>query len=245
MSTFRLDHARPSRRMTLAIGVIVLSISALAAPALAQTANSESALPDAPSASLSAVSDESSGNSAAVTPPVSVSNATDHSLTFAERGHAYARAVFSPMTIIGPAFAAGIGQAENEPPSWGGGAEAFGKRYGSAAARRVMAETVIFGFAAADGEDPRYFPSQDRRVWARTRHAIVSTFVSPTSHGVTIPAFSRFVGDYGAAFISNTWYPNNRATAGDAAVRGTWGIVGSLGVRLASEFVPFFRNERQ
>ena len=160
---------------------------------------------------------------------VTTTTATDHPFTLGERAHAYARSVFSPVTIIGPAFAAGIGQAEDEPPSWGGGAEAFGKRYGSAAARRVISETVIFGFAAADGEDPRYFPSQDRRAWARTRHAIVSTFVSPTSHGVTIPAFSRFVGVYGAAFISNTWYPNNRATAGDAAVRGTWGIGWQLG----------------
>lgn len=234
MSTFRLDYARPSRRITLALGVIVLSISALAAPALAQMADFESALPEAPSTSASAVM-----------PVVSTPKASDHSLTFGERTRVYARSVFSPMTIIAPVFGAGIGQAEDEPPSWGGGAEAFGKRYGSAVARRVISETVTFGFAAADGEDPRYFPSDDRRAWARTRHAIVSTFVSPTSHGVTIPAFSRFVGVYGAAFISNTWYPNNRATAGDAAVRGTWALVGNVGIRLASEFVPFVRKYRQ
>ena len=234
MSTSHVEAARPVRKKSLALGAIMLSIACLALPALAQVAASESALPDAPSA-----------DSSAVALAVTTTTATDHPFTLGERAHAYARAVFSPVTIIGPAFAAGIGQAQDEPPSWGGGAEAFGKRYGSAAARRVMAETVIFGFAAADGEDPRYFPSQDRRAWARARHAIVSTFVSPTSHGVTIPAFSRFVGVYGAAFISNTWYPDNRATAGNAAVRGTWGIAGSLGLRLASEFVPLFRKYQQ
>jgi hypothetical protein len=235
MSTSHVESARPVRKKSVTLGAIMLSIACLALPALAQVAASESALPDAPSAS----------DSSAVALAVTTTTATDHPFTLGERAHAYARAVFSPVTIIGPAFAAGIGQAQDEPPSWGGGAEAFGKRYGSAAARRVMAETVIFGFAAADGEDPRYFPSQDRRAWARARHAIVSTFVSPTSHGVTIPAFSRFVGVYGAAFISNTWYPDNRAAAGNAAVRGTWGMVGSLGLRLASEFVPLFRKYQQ
>jgi hypothetical protein len=245
MSTSHVESARPVRKKSLALGAIMLSIACLALPALAQKADSESALPDAPSARLSALPDAPSADSSAVAPAVTTTTTTDHPFTLGERAHAYARAVFSPVTIIGPAFAAGIEQAEDEPPSWGGGAEAFGKRYGSAAARRVMAETVIFGFAAADGEDPRYFPSQDRRAWARARHAIVSTFVSPTSHGVTIPAFSRFVGVYGAAFISNTWYPDNRATAGNAAVRGTWGMVGSLGLRLASEFVPLFRKYQQ
>jgi hypothetical protein len=234
MSTSHLKYARPARKKSLALGAIMLSIACLALPAIAQIPDSESALPDAPSA-----------RSSPVAPVVTTASTTEHPFTFGERAHAYARAVFSPVTIIGPAFAAGIDQAQDEPPRWGGGAEAFGKRYGSAAARRVMAETVIFGFAAADGEDPRYFPSEDRRAWARARHAIVSTFVSPTSHGVTIPAFSRFVGVYGAAFISNTWYPDNRATAGNAAVRGTWGMVGSLGLRLASEFVPLFRKYQQ
>jgi len=240
MSKSHLEHARPVRGNSFAFGAIVLSISFLAVPALAQMDDSKSALPDAPSASS-----DSSASASAVPVVASTPISNDHSLTFGERTRVYARSVFSPMTIIAPAFGAGIGQAEDEPPSWGGGAEAFGKRYGSAAARRVISETVIFGFAAADGEDPRYFPSNDRRAWARTRHAIVSTFVSPTSHGVTIPAFSRFVGVYGAAFISNTWYPNNRATAGDAAVRGTWALVGNVGIRLASEFVPFVRKYRQ
>ena len=240
MSKSHLEHTGPLRRNSFALGAIVLSISCLAVPALTQTAPLESALPDAPSAGS-----DNSASSSAVPVVARTPISTEHSLTFGERAHVYARSVFSPVTIIGPALAAGIGQAQDEPPRWGGGAEAFGKRYGSAAARRVISETVIFGFAAADGEDPRYFPSNDRRAWARTRHAIVSTFVSPTSHGVTIPAFSRFVGVYGAAFISNTWYPNERATAGDAAVRGTWGMVATLGVHVASEFVPFLRKHEQ
>jgi len=234
MSTSCVEHARRFKKQPLAVGAVVLWLSWLALPALGQMPASEAALPDAPSVSSSSVG-----------PTVAYPIAADHSLTFGKRARVYAGSIFSWQAIVAPAFGASIGQADNEPPTWGGGAEAYGKRFGSAAARYTISETVRFGIAAADGEDPRYFLSEDRSVWGRTRHAVLSTFVSPTSHGVTIPAFSRFVGVYGAAFIANTWYPDNRATAGDAAVRGTTALVGSLGFHLVREFVPFLNRTSQ
>ena len=107
-----------------------------------------------------------------------------------------------------------------------------------------MSQTIRFSVAAIDGEDPRYFHSENRGVWARTKHAVAESFVSHTSHGVTIPAFSRFVGTYGSAFIENTWYPNNRATAGDAAVRGTTAFATSLGFHVLREFLPYHKSGR-
>jgi hypothetical protein len=163
------------------------------------------------------------------------------SLTFGKRAHLYAHEVFGPETIIGPAFGAGIGQWEDEPPGWHEGGEGYGKRFGSGVARHTIAETIRFGIAAADGEDPRCLPSEDRSFWGRTRHAIVSTFVSQRSSGTRMPAFSRLLGTYGAAFISNTWYPDNRATGGDAARRGSTALAASVGFRLVREFVPVFR----
>ena len=152
---------------------------------------------------------------------VSTTSSPDHSLTFGKRAREYRRNLFSPETIVGPAFGAGIGQWEDEPAGWHQGAEGYGKRFGSGIARHTIAETIRFGFAAADGEDPRYFLSEDRSFWGRTKHAVVSTFVSQRSSGTRIPAFSRFAGIYGAAFISNVWYPDNRATASYAARRGS------------------------
>ena len=230
----RCLEPRPFRRKSLVLCAIALSIFCFSKPALSQATESQSALPDAPSVA-----------SFAVGPTVAAPILSPHAPTFGERTREYAEAVFSWQAIAAPAFGAGIGQADNAPPTWGGGAKAFGKRFGSAAASYTISETIRFGFAAADGEDPRYFLSQDRSVWGRTRHAVVSTFISPTSHGATIPAFSRFVGAYGAAFIVNTWYPDNRATAGDAAVRGTTALVGSLGFHLVREFVPFLNRTSQ
>jgi len=205
---------------------VALWILCLVVPALAEGPDSPASLPSAPSATTSIVT----------------SHTVDHSLTFAERARVYGRSVFSPETIVGPAFGAAIGQWEDEPPGWRQGPEGYGRRIGSGIGRAVISKTITFGFAAIDGEDPRYFRSENRSIWGRSRHAIVSTFVSRTANGGQIPAFSRFVGTYGAAFVSNTWYPDNRATAAYAARRGSTALAGSVGWHLLSEFVPHFNR---
>ena len=200
----------------------------LAMPVLAQDpAPSAAALPNDPSM---------------VQQYVSKTNSAEHALTFRQRARNYAHDVFSPETIVGPAFGAGIGQWEDEPSGWRQGGEGYADRFGSGVARHTIAETIRFGFAAADGEDPRYFLSENRSFGGRIKHAVVSTFVSQTSSGKHIPAFSRFAGTYGAAFISNVWYPDNRATAGYAARRGSTAVAASVGFHLLREFVPFFHH---
>jgi hypothetical protein len=74
--------------------------------------------------------------------------------------------------------------------------------------------------------------------WPRTQHAIVSTLTSKTSSGRTIPAYSRFAGNYGAALISNTWYPSSRSTVGWALERGSTSLAGSIGFNVLREFLP-------
>jgi hypothetical protein len=186
----------------------------------------DASLPDAPSA----------------TAPVEKAQTVDHSLTFGERARTYKRSVFNPETIVRPAISGGINQWRNQPAGFGQGAEGYGDRFGSAIGRNVIAKTIGFAFAAIDGEDPRYFRSENRSVWGRTRHAIVSNFVSPTASGRHIPAFSHFVGTYGSAFISNAWYPDNQATAGYAARRGSISMGVSMGLNLLREFVPHFNR---
>jgi hypothetical protein len=160
------------------------------------------------------------------------------SLTFGQRFTIYRHSIFSPCTLVGPALGAGIGQAENEPPEWKQGADGYAHRFGSGVGRHLIAETVRFAVAAADGEDPRYHRSAETGVWGRAKHAIAETFTSETSSGARIPAFSRFTGVYGAAFVSNLWYPDSRATTGWAMWRGSTALGSSLGFHLFEEFMP-------
>ena len=159
-------------------------------------------------------------------------------LTLGDRFAIYRHTILRPYSIVGPAFGAGIGQAENEPPEWGQGSKGYGKRLASGMTRHMISETIRFGFAAADGEDPRYHRSDDTGFWPRAQHAIVETFTSETAGGRRIPAFSRFAGTYGAAFIANSWYPESRATTGYALRRGSTALASSVGFHLFQEFMP-------
>ncbi len=184
----------------------------------------QASLPDAPSASQPAY-------------------AKPGPLTLGARFKIYRGALIRPYTLVGPALGAGVGQWEDEPPEWGQGGEGYARRLASGMGRHVIAETIRFGLAAADGEDPRYQRSRERGVWSRTRHAIVETFTSETESGTRIPAYSRLAGAYGAAFISSAWYPDSRATVGYALRRGSTALASSLGFHLFEEFVPakYFR----
>ena len=159
-------------------------------------------------------------------------------LTFADRSRIYGHALLRPYTVVGPAFGAGIGQWEDEPPEWGQGGQGYGRRLASGVGRSIISESIRFGVAAVDKEDPRYRRSNETGVWNRTRYVIVATFTSQTESGNRIPAYSRFAGVYGAAFISNAWYPESRATPGYALRRGSSALASSLGLHLFEEFVP-------
>ena len=240
METSRLLSSYLVHRISLILSAAALCLLCLVVPAFAQGQDSAASLPSAPSPKASAGTQQSNAPSA--TAPAGTPHTVDHSLTFGERVHVYRRSVFNPETIIGPSVAAGINQWRNQPPGFRQGAEGYGDRFGSAIGRTVISKTITFGFAAIDGEDPRYFPLKNGSGWARTRHAFVSVFVSPTASGRQIPAFSHLAGAYGAAFISNAWYPDNQATAAYAARRGSISLGVNVGLNLLREFVPHFNS---
>lgn len=163
-------------------------------------------------------------------------------LTFHDRVKIYEQSLISPATLLGPLADAGIDQARNSPQEWGQGAAGFGRRFGSELGVAVICRTITFGVAAADGEDPRYFPSGESGVWRRTRHAVVWTFISHTSRGGSMPAISRFSGAYGSAFIANSWEPRSLDTTGDALVRGSLTLLASAGWHVFDEFWPDIRS---
>ena len=191
------------------------------------------------STSLHPSSDYSSSSGS---PSNTTSAATPGSLTFSERFDIYARSFISPESYVGPAIGAGIGQWEDTPHEWGGGAEGYGLRYGSGFGRSVISRTVALGVATADGEDDRYFRSNESGVWNRTRHAIASIFVSRTSSGGMMPAYSRFVGAYSAGFIANAWEPPSENSIQDAVLRGTTSLLSNVGWHMFKEFWPSIHN---
>ena len=201
------------------------------------------ALPDAPVPSESRAANVSGQpNSTSANDPANTEVITPTTLTFHHRLELYLHSYVMPQSLVGPLLGAGIAQAEGTPHEWGGGMEGFGKRFGSSYGRSVIGRTIEFGVATADHEDPRYHPSDQTGVWRRTRHAIAATFVSQTTGGGSMPAFSRIAGAYGAGFIANAWEPPSQDSAGHALERGSTSLLSSVGWHVFEEFWPDIRG---
>jgi len=165
------------------------------------------------------------------------------SLDFRERFRLYKRSFMRPESVVGPLLGAAVGQARNTPPEWGQGAQGFAERAASGYARSVIARTIALGVGTLDGEDYRYIPSHKSGVWRRGWYATTRTFVSRAPGGGNMPAFSRFAGVYGAAFIANSWEPPSQHDAGHALQRGSTALLSSVGWHIFEEFWPDIRRE--
>jgi hypothetical protein len=159
-------------------------------------------------------------------------------MTLGERLRIYRHSIFNRDSVFGPAVGAALGQASNEPPEWGQGASGYGTRLASGYGRLVINRTIRFGVAAIDHEDPRFTYSNEDGFWRRFRYASVHFVMAPTDTGNLMPAYSRFAGTYGAAFIANAWYPESRANSGHALMRGSTALAGAYAWNVFREFWP-------
>jgi len=159
-------------------------------------------------------------------------------MTLDERFRIYRHSIFNRDSLFSPAFGAALAQANNEPPEWGQGASGFGTRLASGYGRLVINRTIRFGVAAIDHEDPRFTYSNEDGFWRRFRYASVHYVMARTDTGNLMPAYSRFAGAYGAAFIANAWYPESRANTGHALMRGSTALAAGYAWNVFREFWP-------
>jgi hypothetical protein len=137
-----------------------------------------------------------------------------------------------------PPIGAAYDQWVNNPPEWGQVVQGFNRRLASGFARDILAHSLRAGSAAADHEDPRYSFSKMHGTWPRARYALIHTFEPPLDGGGKTLAFATIVGNYGAAFISNAWYPSPYNSVGHALDRGTSSMAICILVNELREFSP-------
>jgi hypothetical protein len=171
------------------------------------------------------------------------SSSTDrHSLTLGEKYRLSLKRTFDPVEIFRLSTSAAINQWRSYPSEWGQGWDAFGVRFASQLGQQLVREQLEFGVWAMDHEDPRWNRSGLTGMWPRTRYAIVHTFITKSDSGTTMPAYSRFVGDYGAGLISRRWYPDRFHTASQGLEAGTISLGFDVGMNVAREFWPHRRD---
>ncbi|HME35161.1 MAG TPA: hypothetical protein VKF84_07980 [Candidatus Sulfotelmatobacter sp.] len=103
---------------------------------------------------------------------------------------------------------AGINMASKSQPTFGQGAEGFGKYYWHSfvdgGIENYMAEAIV---PVATKEDPRYYTMGKGGFFKRTGYSVSRLFITRTNSGKSTFNLSEIVGAGAAAGISNTYYP--------------------------------------
>ena len=148
-----------------------------------------------------------------------------------------------PLAILGDAAYAGILQEADTPTEWGQGGSAYSRRLASTAACSGIHSAMAFGLDSALHEDPRYFRAAAGGFWRRAEHAFRGTILTRTDHGTETLSLWRLGSAYGAAYLSNQWYPGRLNTLGLGFAEGSLQLGFDLASNLASEFWPDLKRK--
>ena len=142
------------------------------------------------------------------------------------------------IPIAGAIIVAGINQADNTPPEWGGGMEAFGKRVGSNYGINAISTTTRYGLSEILHQDTLYYRCGCKGFFPRLGHALVSTLAA--RHGedgrytFSVPAL---VAPYAGTMVAtHTWFPG-RYNSSDAFRMGNYNLLALAGGNVAIEFL--------
>ena len=151
---------------------------------------------------------------------------------------------FDPSAFLVAGVFAGVAMAQRQYPSFGSGAQGFGKYYGGAFADQAIGNIMTEGlFPVALHQDPRYFVRGKGGFWERTGYALSREFITRGDDGRNHFNTSELAGNAVAAGISNFYYP-----AADRSLANTankWGEQIALDTffNVAKEFWPDVRNK--
>ncbi|MGZ4814377.1 MAG: hypothetical protein ACXVZV_03145 [Terriglobales bacterium] len=171
-------------------------------------------------------------------PPLSLASDM-RPLTPGKKFELFAVNTVSPFQFVATAAWAGISQANDSYPSWGQGAEGYGKRYGAAYAD--MANSNFFGtflFPTMFRQDPRYFRKLNGGVGTRVGYALTRILVTRTDHGGSAPNVSLWMGAMAAGGMSNLYYPRDQQGVGLTFERAGINLATTAGFNIAREFWP-------
>jgi hypothetical protein len=155
----------------------------------------------------------------------------------------HAESTYSPTAMLGIAAYAGALQEYNAPREWGQGAGAYGKRFGSTLAWSGIHSTLAFGLDSTLHQDPRYFRSQEKGFWRRAGHALRGTLLTRTDSGGETLSTWRIGSAYGAAFLSNEWYPDRLNTVRWGLIDGSMTLGFAFASNLGVEFGPDIKRK--
>jgi len=148
------------------------------------------------------------------------------------------RHLFDLDNLIFAGMGAAFDQLRERPGEWGEGWGAFGERYASHVGQYIIQRSIMFPVQAIDHEDTRYFPSTRTTFKGRLGDAFLHTIWRHNDSGGMMPAYSEFLGDYGAAALSRLWWPAKYHRGSAIFIAGSDTILIDAGINVFHEFKP-------
>src|SRR5258706_3880446 len=152
--------------------------------------------------------------------------------------HNYIFDMIGPYPILGAALSAGINQADNTPPEWGQGAEAYGKRFGSNFGIAAVSTTTRYALAEAFGEDTLYYRCECKGFFPRLSHAAISTLTARRGDdGPRVFSFPSLVAPYAGTMTAGYGWHAGGYEAKDGFRLGNYALLGYVGGNVALAFL--------
>jgi hypothetical protein len=139
-------------------------------------------------------------------------------------------AVYTAYTMVNPPSA--------YPPEWRQGFHGFARNYGDFMASWASVQGAKFVVATALHEDPRYFPSKSKNLFARTFNATRFALVDRSDMGNPRPALANIAGAFAGGFVGNAYLPDPYANFSHGLSRSGFALLGFVTSNLADEFHP-------
>jgi hypothetical protein len=155
-----------------------------------------------------------------------------------QKFHLALRTAVDPISFLITGGIAAAEQYRNVFPSFGGGWEGYGKRYGAAFASHFSGEMFTRAiYPAIFHQDPRYFVMEKGSTKSRAWHAVSSTFVTRTDSGGHRLNYSEILGDLSAGALAEAYYPADERGPHVFLINGLGDIAGDAIDNLFREFV--------
>lgn len=154
-----------------------------------------------------------------------------------------------PWPFLLAGVVGGIGQANNDEPVWGQGAQGYAKRFGAAYSDYFIGN--FFGNAVLTSllhEDPRYFQKGSGAMTKRFFWAAASTVWCKRDNGKWGPNYANVGGNLIGTAIARAYYPPSERTVADTLNDGftvTYeGIVGAEVIEFWPDIVRHHQRKK-
>jgi len=148
------------------------------------------------------------------------------------------RHMFDVDNIVYAGIGAALDQWRDRPAEWGQGWNALGERYASHLGQYAIQRSIMFPVQAIDHEDTRFLRSKRTTYKGRIGDAFLHTVWRRDDSGGMMPAYSEFLGDYGAAAVSRLWWPQRFHNGSSVFIAGSDTLLIDAGINVLHEFAP-------